>query len=45
MEWVLFGAGVLGGFAEAEAQNLGNDCLSDSATIIFSAVHSYNYMM
>ncbi len=45
LEWALFSAGVLAGFAEAEAQNLGNDCLSDAATIIFSAVHSYNYMM
>ena len=45
LEWALFSAGVLAGFAEAEAQNLGNDCLADAATIIFSSVHSYNYMM
>jgi len=43
-EWGMFAAGLLVGLSTEYSQNLTNDCLADSATLIVAAVHINEYM-
>ena len=44
-EWLEFGAGVLVGLSTTYAENLENECMSSSATLIMSGAHVYEFMM
>jgi hypothetical protein len=43
-EWGMFSAGLLVGLSTEYSQNLTNDCLADTATLIVAAVHINEYM-
>ena len=44
-EWLEFGAGVLVGLSTEYAENLENECMASSATLIMSGAHVYEFMM
>jgi len=44
-EWLEFAAGVLVGLSTEYAENLENECMSSSATLIMSGAHVYEFMM